>query len=301
VIPYIIVKPLELGPITLQPFGLLVAAAVLVGVALATWRAKRLGIDLKLLESYITWVLVGGFVGGHVLDTLMYYPHDAIARPWRLLMLWTGLSSFGGFMGSTLGGLAWKYYRAEPWVKLGKQVLLYRFVRRQSPEALLPLTDLFLSVFPVAWIFGRAGCAVVHDHPGARANIDSLLAVAYGPGPIEHFGFFSLQHGRLPRYDLGLLEMLFTIVLAAAFALSWRRSSPRGWYIAAACIAYAPARFALDFLRSGPDEGGDIRYSLLTPAQWSCLLLLAYGVGLAVWLRRQGDKPGQPAAQDSAL
>ena len=45
---------------------------------------------------------------------------------------------------------------------------------------ILPFADLILSVFPVAWVFGRSGCSVVHDHPGMKAEPGSLLAVAFG-------------------------------------------------------------------------------------------------------------------------
>ncbi len=47
---------------------------------------------------------------------------------------------------------------------------------------ILPFADLILSVFPVAWVFGRSGCSVVHDHPGMKADRRArCLAVAFGP------------------------------------------------------------------------------------------------------------------------
>jgi phosphatidylglycerol:prolipoprotein diacylglycerol transferase len=154
------------------------------------------------------------------------------------------------------------------------------------PEAILPLVEVVLSVFPVAWVFGRAGCAVVHDHPGTKAAANAWFAIAYGPGPIERFGLIELRHGSSPQYDLGLLEMLYAMILALAFAWTWRRARKRGWYIVASCISYAPVRFALDFLRLDDNAGGDLRYGALTPAQWACCAMFLFGLGLATWLRR---------------
>ncbi len=286
-IPYIIVHPLALGPLKLQPFGLLVATGVLVGIALVNRRARRFGVDVQQLESFLTWILVSGFIFGHVLDTVMYYPEELLTQPWRLFLLWEGLSSFGGFIGATLGAVTWKFYRTEPWLKLGRRVLLRKLVRREQPVELLPLSDLVMAVFPVAWIFGRMGCSVVHDHPGAFATTSSPLAVAFGSGPVQDFYLFALRYGSTPRYDLGLLEMLFAVVLSAGFALTWRRGGNRGWYVVAATVLYAPARFSLDFLRASVQDGGDVRYAGLTPAQWACLLLFLYGVSLAGWLVRR--------------
>jgi phosphatidylglycerol---prolipoprotein diacylglyceryl transferase len=285
-IPYIIVEPVRVGPFILEPFGILVALGVLLGISLATRRAKRVGLDDRHIRSFITWILVGGFVGAHVLDSLFYHPREVLEHPWSLLILWAGLSSFGGFIGASLGALAWKYYTTREGLSLGSLLHIRFPIRRSRPARLMPYADVIMAVFPVSWMLGRAGCSVVHDHPGTRASADSWFSVAYGPGPSTDFHLFQLRHGVEARYDLGFLEMLFAMILAVAFALTWRQGSAKGWYVAAAAVAYAPVRFALDFLRLGDPEGGDLRYALLTPAQWACIGLLAFGVWLGVRLAR---------------
>lgn len=113
-------------------------------------------------------MLIGGFVGGHVLDEVFYHPgeiakivdgHLEFTRPWSLLFLWEGLSSFGGFTGALFGAFLWRFFELRPIVAMGPLELRW-FRRRTKNETILPLCDLLLSVFPVAWIFGRAGCSV---------------------------------------------------------------------------------------------------------------------------------------------
>jgi phosphatidylglycerol:prolipoprotein diacylglycerol transferase len=149
-------------------------------------------------------------------------------------------------------------------------------------------------------MFGRAGCSTVHDHLGARATADTLVAVArpLGPhdGPVTRIGFIELFHGHDPRFDLGLLELLFTIFLAGCFALTWRRRLPVGTYVIVAALAYAPVRFAMDFLRLPETEGGDTRYSNLTPAQYGCMLLFVYGVAMIPYVRHLHARGGDPPA-----
>src|SRR5207253_1303218 len=161
----------------LHPFGLLVATGVIIGTYLATSRARKMGLDLDRLNSFITWMLVAGFIGGHMLDDIFYHPDEIAKNPLRLITLWEGLSSFGGFAVS----------------------------------------------YPT------------------RFEV---------PDPLK----FALVDGHAPRFDLGLLEMLFTCIIAACFAITWHKKLPTGMYVAVVSLAYAPVRFVMDFIRLKPND-----------------------------------------------
>jgi phosphatidylglycerol:prolipoprotein diacylglycerol transferase len=279
-IPYIHVPDLKLGPLTLHPFGLLVATGVIIGTWLATWRARQRGVDIDKLNSFITWMLVAGFLGGHMLDQIFYHPAEVVKRPWSIFLLWEGLSSFGGFVGGLIGVILWKYFYAIPILRT-PIVTISKYRRRPEVMPIMPFCDLILSVFPVAWVFGRGGCATVHDHQGMKAPVGHFLAVAFGPpDPTRtiHIGSIELRYGSAPHFDLGLLEMMFTVFIAVFFAMTWRRKLPTGSYVAAVALAYSPVRFAMDFLRVRDMENADPRYGSLTPAQWACVALFVFGL-----------------------
>jgi phosphatidylglycerol:prolipoprotein diacylglycerol transferase len=258
------------SPLSLKPFGMLVAAGVYLGAWCATRYGRRRGVDVRTLTAFIYWVVATGFVGGHVLDVVFYSPERLVDDPWALVRLWDGLSSFGGFIGGVAGAFAFR-------------------LRHKAP--VLPYADVVASALPLGWVFGRAGCAVVHDHPGITSN--AWFAVAYPGG------------GRL---DLGLIEMVCTIPIALAFLWMQRRAWPWGIFVGALALAYAPLRFALDFLRVREQVFGelslvpDLRHAGLTPAQWACLPLLGAGVlllrrSLRAAARGEGfEKPHVPAA-----
>jgi phosphatidylglycerol:prolipoprotein diacylglycerol transferase len=289
-IPYIHIPDVHIWRLTLHPFGLLVATGVIVGTALATRRARRLGIDLDRLNSFITWMLAGGFIGGHMLDEIFYHPSEIVHRWYSLFMLWEGLSSFGGFTGGLIGVLLWKYFEILP---------NWSIRRRLHPQPILPFCDLILAVFPVAWIFGRSGCSSVHDHPGVllrdtKDPLHGLLTVAYpGPhDPVPPVDTFFLLNGHNPKFDLGLLELMFTCIVALAFALTWHKKLATGTYIVVVSLAYAPVRFAMDFLRITIQEdpqNADLRYGFgaiqLTPAQWEAAALFIFGIVMAFYVR----------------
>lgn len=279
--PYVTLPELTLVPagalggfpaadLSIKPFGLLVATGVYLGSWLTMRRARRLGLDERVMMSFIVWVVGVGFVGGHVFDILFYYPERLIRDPLSLLRLWDGLSSFGGFLGAIIGMLLW---------------------RRRHRVRVLPYADTVLALFPVGWAFGRMGCAAVHDHPGVLS--ESWLAVQYPGGG---------------RFDLGLLELLYVMPVAALLLWLGRRRRPWGFFVALACIFYAPVRFVLDFLRERSALGTELhgaidpRYLGLTPAQWGCFGLLGFGLwSLAAVLRGaargRGFEPAEVPAE----
>src|SRR5258708_34073216 len=84
-IPYLSPPPLhifgpgELGPIpvgelSIKPFGTLVALGVYLGTEIARRKGEQYKLDSKALSSFVFYILVGGFVGGHVLDTISFHP-----------------------------------------------------------------------------------------------------------------------------------------------------------------------------------------------------------------------------------
>ncbi len=254
-------------PPTIKPFGTLVALGVYIGSVVTMRHARERGLDEKKMNEFIFWVVGIGFIGAHVLDAIFYHP-DRVARdPLYIIKLWEGLSSYGGFIGAITGAVLWRWSRRE---------------------SILGYCEVVNSAFPLAWVFGRSGCAVVHDHPGRLS--DAWYAVQW-----------PMHGGVVGRLDLGLIEMVLTIPLAVAFLVLWRRKPirPLGFYTGIMCVAYAPVRFILDFLREQESDllGGDPRYGGLTPAQWACFGLLAVGIYfLRIW--KQGRDAGPDRDRD---
>jgi phosphatidylglycerol:prolipoprotein diacylglycerol transferase len=82
------------------------------------------------------------------------------------------------------------------------------------------------------------------------------------------------------------VELLFTIAVALLFVVLWRKRVVTGTYAVVVSLLYAPARFAMDFLRIEGTPGADPRYLGLTPAQWLCIVLFVFGLVLLHHVRR---------------
>jgi phosphatidylglycerol:prolipoprotein diacylglycerol transferase len=241
-IPYFQVRPF-FGFI--QPFGLLVVCAILTGAWLMRRRAEQLGQDRRDAVDLATWLAVAGFIVAHLFDVVAYRFPEMVADPWLLVdpRRFT-ISSFGGFLGAVGGLFLWRWRRGQPvWA----------------------LTDAAAFGLVPAWTFGRLGCFVAHDHPGSFSTF--VLAVRYPGGS---------------RHDLGLYEAIFAFLLGVAFLVASRRPRRVGAYLAVTCLAYAPVRFLLDFLRATDVKGADPRFLGLTPGQYASILVLVVGV-LVAW------------------
>jgi phosphatidylglycerol:prolipoprotein diacylglycerol transferase len=241
-------------------FGVLVALGVIFGDRIVVRQGQKRGLDDKDIKFLNARIVICGFVVAHWVSVVFYFPERIKQNPLILVNFWAGLSSFGGFLGALL---AFAYY-----------------TRKEKIPA-LPYADAVALGLAVGWIFGRTGCFTAHDHPGLHTNF--FLAVRYPDGP---------------RHDLGLYELLCTIVMTAILFTYAKRPRVPGRIIGLFATMYAPVRFGLDFLRARDVERPDERYANLTPAQWACIGTLALGVWL---LTRKGEvRPfGPPPAAAS--
>lgn len=254
-LPY--VPPVHVGPIT--TFGVFAMLGAFFGLAAGSRHAERLGLDPARVRRMATCCAVGGLLGAHYLDLFLYQPgwSDRSDAVWLFVNPFSGISSYGGLIGGTLGFFVF--------------ALSSRVKRLRYADAALVAVVVLLT-------FGRAGCASVHDHVGIASG--SPLAVDFPAGnPTGLVG---------PHHDLGLYELALLGVLLAGVALLLRTPRRPGWIVAVVAIAYAVPRFLLDFLRRAST---DPRYHGLTPAQWSCIATVVAGLALFAWIYTHPEAP----------
>ncbi|MES1209291.1 MAG: prolipoprotein diacylglyceryl transferase [Pseudomonadota bacterium] len=241
-IPYFNGHLFDVGGVSIYMFGVLVAIGVIVGDRIVVSEGQRRGLEAQDVRFLNARIVIGGFIMAHLVSVIFYFPERIAESPWVLLNVWSGLSSFGGFLGALI---AFLYYT------------------KKEKISRLDYADSVAPGLAVGWIFGRTGCFTAHDHPGRHTSF--FLSVNYPDGP---------------RHDLGLDELLFTIVMTVI--LFWYRRKPRppGHVIALLALMYAPVRFGLDFLRATDVARPDQRYAGMTPAQWACLATVALAAKL---------------------
>lgn len=239
---------LRLGPLRLSLFGLMAALDMLFGVYLVYRWCERFDLDWPTLSAGLPWIILLGYFISHLVSIALYFP-DELTDLRALVDPRTRISSFGGMFGGGLVALA--------------------YLRRKGlsvPRYLDALTYGFVG----GYVFGRAGCFAIHDHPGLES--DFFLAV-----PIAG----------VRRHDLGFYEMWLMLALTIAITLIARRGRPAdGRVFAFATLIYAPVRFFFDSLRTA-----DATYAGLTPGQWMAIPLFTLGL-VALWHSTKATRPG---------
>ena len=200
------------GPVKIHPFGMLVAIALLLGYWLGTGRAKKTGLDLQIAADANLWAITIGFVISHLFWAILYNYHLVRENPFLLVMVWKGISSYGGFFGGAFGG----------WI----------YLKRKGVRP-LPYFEAMLFGFAPAWAVARLGCTIAFDHPGRKTNF--FLGMADGSGVVRH--------------NLGFYEAMWTIVIVAILYMLRDYRPFRAFHLALAFLLYAPVRFFFDSLR----------------------------------------------------
>lgn len=92
---------LKLGPITIRWYGLLIASAVLIGVTLSQYLAKRRNVNPDLLSDLSIWLVIGAIPAARLYYVLFQWREYA-QRPWDIVAIWKGGIAIHG---AIIGGL----------------------------------------------------------------------------------------------------------------------------------------------------------------------------------------------------
>ena len=254
-IPWFELPSLSLGPFTIQSFGVLSALGILLATILMSRAARELGKDPQVPVDFAVVGVIAGVVGGHLVHLFAYHPEE-LREPWRIVMLWQGLSSMGGLLGGVIAAVVW-----------------FRVKRIRFAD----YADAFALGLAPGWGVARIGCFTVHDHPGVLTSFP--LAVQFPDGP---------------RHDLGLYEAIVLLALGAVLWILHRRDRLRGGLLPLLALVYGIARFLLDFLRARDVPYADARHLGLTFAQYTAVALVVWGAAGLVRVRRAGFAPATP-------
>lgn len=237
-LPYFSEPVLRIGPIVLPAFRLCLAAAVLLGGFIMIRRAARFRIGSRVMFRVSRWAIACGLIGAHVAKLAMDFTPMFLADPTVILTTTRGIRSLGGLAGGFIG------------------VLLCCRLQRLSRFETFRLIDVMAFAMPFAFLVGRLGCALAHDHRGIAST--AWIAIRFPEGP---------------RYDLGLIEFLFLIALSALFYWLDRTDRPAGFFLGLYGVTYGLFRAWLDTLHIQPMRFyGGIVMALIGLGAWALML-----------------------------
>jgi phosphatidylglycerol---prolipoprotein diacylglyceryl transferase len=263
---------LELGPITVYTYGVLLAAAYLGGLKLAMVRAAKRGLDQTRVLDLGIYIIISALAGAKLL--LFLTDVDTyVSNPRELLTL---LRSGGVFYGGLI---------------LAVTVALW-YIRRVG----LPLwttCDVFAPGIALGHVIGRLGCyfagccygkptdvpwAITFTDPFAAANVGTPLNVPLHPTQL---------------YEAGAEALILVLLLATESR--GRRFPGRTFWLY--MLLYAASRFVIEIYRGDVGRGS---IGMFSTSQFISLILAPLAVVMLVYLSRRAAEPEPKRARKAA-
>ena len=260
---------IEIGPLNLSAYGMMIALGVLAAGWLARRRlvAKQWG-TRDQMSSITTWSVIAGVVGSriyHVITDWSRYKDDLgdIPKIWQ-----GGLGIPGGLIAGTVVGIA---------VAKHHGISARRIATVAAPA--IPLAQA-IGRWGNYWnqeLFGRAT-----DLPWALEIDEAKIPVGYQPGTTFHPTF--------------LYESLGNLLICVLLVVIDRRFRPRaGWLFAMYLLGYSVLRFGTESLRI--DRANEI--AGLRVNTWMSMIVFAAALAWLLWDSRR-EAPVDSAPVDAS-
>ncbi len=258
----------EIRGFPVHTYGLLLAAAYLVGLQFAVRRAPRFGLDPGRILDLGIAVIFAAIVGAKLLLVVVEWPQ--IAREPRQIL--TVLRSGGVFYGGLLAALP---------------VAIWCVWRHGLPT--WRIGDLAAPGIALAHAVGRVGCLMAGCCFGRPAELPWAVRFtsAYAADTV------GVPLG-VPLHPTQLYEAGAELAIFAVLLVTERRGRPfPGRTFWTYVLLYALARFVIEFYR------GDPRGTVgpLSTSQFVSVWLAPLALGMLGWLGRRSPAPGALARE----
>jgi len=257
-----------IGDFQLRSYGTVVAIAILLAIGLTVYMARQERKYEEHVLSLSIWAIFGAILGARLWQVLFFEWSYYSSHLAEIFAIWNGgLSIQGGLVGGFIGGAVytWKY-----------KIRFWEMADIVAPGIIL------------GQAVGRIACLLNGDAFGSPTGSSFGLVYPEGTFAYATYGSQALWPAEVweGQWDLIVLALLFLIKL---------RKVPTGYIFLAYNILYSFGRFMLEFLRGDTD-----RFSGLTAAQWTSLVVIAVSFAFAVYLRFRPAKTSEPQDPEPA-
>jgi phosphatidylglycerol:prolipoprotein diacylglycerol transferase len=259
-------KLIEVGPVTIHTYGVLLATAILVSISVMAYLAESDGISRRRSWDLGFVIIISSLIGAKLL--LVITSHDYyLANPSRLFsleFLQAGGVYYGGLIGALIGSLI--------------------FARMHPSVSYLRLADATGPAIPLGQSIGRLGCFAAGCDYGTSCDLP--WAVTFTSEYAHQLVGVPIN---VPIHPYQLYESATTFLLFLALLWVYQHRSFLGQVVCSYFIIYGILRFFLEFFRGDADRGY-LFGGLLSTSQFISIVVVPIAIFAYLYLRSRPVK-----------
>lgn len=248
---------LQIGPLAIHWYGLILALAMIAAVAVSLYSVKRRGLKTDDLLDLALLVVIAGIIGARLYDVFIidwaYFSQNLD----KIFYIWQGgLAIHGGIIGGALALYFWCRYRKQD---------IWQWL------------DIIAVALPLAQAIGRWGNYFNQELFGGPTSLPWGIPIAANLRPLIYRSFEYFQ----PAF---LYESILNLILFAVLFWQFKKNRLKigqaaGLYL----VGYGLIRFAMEFVRIDVTA---VLFGVRIPQLASIIAIL---VGLIIFIRRKNS------------
>jgi phosphatidylglycerol:prolipoprotein diacylglycerol transferase len=258
----------RIGPLALHSWGLLLAIAFVIGIAIAYRRAKQRDVDPQRIVDLAVVIIVAAVVGGR-LAFVVSHLSEFTENPFEVFAIWRGgMTFYGGAILAFFAGIAYvKIKKLNVWV----------------------VADVIAPSLALGLFLARLGCFLNGCCFGEPSSLPWSIVFPDGAYAEQVYGAGVHVHPTQLYSSLAGLVMFGLLLLSERF---WRFDGSVFWRFV---IFYSLWRIYIDILRyCEPNSLHEIGGLTVTESQLISVGLILASIVMLVFLSRRKRSPSAP-------
>lgn len=228
---------LQLGPIKLYTYGLMMALGFIFAIQWATRRAPRYGVSADFISDLSIWIIVGGIVGGRM-GFLAIEESISDVFSFRFFEIWKGgMVFYTGLFGAVLA--------------------IYIYSKKKG-QSFFTVADICAAPLALGHFFGRLGCVAAGCCYGKQCEL---------PWAITFTNPLGLAPLNVPLHPTQLYDALSNLIIIGLLSLSQKHQKYNGQIFVRYLALYAVGRSIVEYFR-GDSSRGFVDFWGIYPNEW---------------------------------
>ena len=255
---------IEIGPLDVHFYGLMIGLGVVASIIVTTRRYGRMGGDIAIAEKLLVWAVVAGVLGARIAYVAPRFGQISDRGFWHLFAIWEGgLALYGGLTAGVIVGV---------WL-----------IRKNHGDVPAMLDAAAIGI-PLAQGIGRWGNYFNQELFGTPSDLPWAVEIAERFRPAEYIDSATF-HPAFLYESLWNLAIVIPLVLWVEKRFDLRRGNLFLVYV----ITYGVARFLLEFIRT---DNATIVAGMRANQLFAAVLVVVSA--LILFIRQRGAVPASP-------